>query len=236
MRDVFYRNIKKPIKPFEFDEKIVDIFPDMVRRSIPGYLLTISMIEVIADGYIKNNSNVYDLGCSLGEVSFAIKQAVSNRKYKIIAVDNSKAMIDACRKNNKNIEISFLQENILEIKLSNASVIVMNFTLQFIPKKSRKLLIDKIYKALIPGGVLIISEKVCFDEQEEQSKMTQFHHHMKQLNGYEKIEIANKRDALDKVLVSETIKTHKSRLKKAGFTHAYNYLRCFNFVSMVAFK
>ena len=240
MKDTIYRSIDAPIKPFEFDQRVVDVFPDMIKRSVPGYPLTISMISVVADNYVQADSNIYDLGCSLGAVTFAIQQNLNGKKCKIIAVDNAQAMIDACRnidlKEKSGVAIEFLLDDVVNTEIKNASVVVMNFTLQFVPLDMRRSLIEKIYNGLLPGGVLILSEKIHFEDEQEESVMVALHHHMKELNGYEQLEIANKRDSLEEVLIPETIETHEQRLKDAGFEKTFTWLRCFNFVSMIAIK
>jgi tRNA (cmo5U34)-methyltransferase len=238
MKDTLYRSTDQPIKPFEFNKRVVDVFPDMIERSVPGYPLTISMIGVMADDYAQENTNIYDLGCSLGAVSLAIQQGLKNKKCKIIAVDNSQAMIDACIDNipDDNQDIEFILKNILDVDIVNASVVVMNFTLQFIPLEQRKKLIEKIAKGLLPGGILILSEKIRFDDDMEHETMNHLHHHMKELNGYEKLEIAGKREALEHVLVPETIETHLNRLSDSGFENIFIWLKCLNFISLVAIK
>ncbi len=238
MKDTLYRSTDKPLKPFEFNKRVVDVFPDMIDRSVPGYPLTISMISVMADDYVQENTNVYDLGCSLGAVSFAIQQGLKNKKCKIIAVDNSQAMIDACSENipNENQDIEFILQDVLDTEIINASVVAMNFTLQFIPLEQRNSLIEKIVEGLLPGGVLILSEKIKFDNEVENETMNHLHHHMKELNGYEKLEIASKREALEHVLVPESIETHLDRLNNSGFENAFVWLKCFNFISLVAIK
>jgi tRNA (cmo5U34)-methyltransferase len=243
MKDTIYKETPdkkkgKPIKPFEFNQRVVDVFPDMIARSVPGYPLTISMMSVMANDYVQKGSNVYDLGCSLGAVSLAIQQGLNNKQCNIIAVDNSQAMIDACNKTipNENNEIQFVLDDVLNTEIKNASLVVMNFTLQFIPLEQRKALLEKIYKGLLPGGVLILSEKIKFDDESENETMNQLHHDMKELNGYDKLEIAKKREALDNVLIPETIDTHMQRLNGSGFSNVFMWLKCFNFVSLVAIK
>lgn len=238
MKDTIYRSKNKPVKPFEFNKRVVDVFPDMIERSVPGYPLTISMIGVMADDYVQEGTNVYDLGCSLGAVSLAIEQGLKNKKCNIKAIDNSQAMIDSCKENipNESNNIEFILNDVLDTEIINASVVVMNFTLQFIPVEQRKNLIEKIYSGLLPGGVLILSEKVIFDDDVENKTMAHLHHHMKELNGYGKLEIASKREALEDVLVPESIDTHSQRLNTSGFCRTFIWLKCFNFVSFVAIK
>ncbi len=104
MKDTIYRFANNSVKPFEFNEEFTNVFPDMILRSVPGYPLTISMISVIADKFYQTGSNIYDLGCSLGTVSIAISKVIRDKKCKIIAIDNSEAMIRSCCKNNKKEE------------------------------------------------------------------------------------------------------------------------------------
>jgi len=239
-KDILYRSDNSPVKPFEFNKSVAEVFPDMIERSVPGYPLTIAMLNVIADEYAQNNSSVYDLGCSLGAASVAIQQGLKNKTCQIIAIDNSQAMIDLCNKNiNQDAQsnkISFELGDVLQTEIENASVVVMNFTLQFIPLAQRLSLIDKVYQGLLPEGVLVLSEKVVFEDSQENNVLNQLHHHMKQLNGYEELEIANKRDALDKVLIPESIEEHQQRLSNAGFEQSFIWLKCFNFVSFIAKK
>ncbi len=238
MKDTIYRSKDEPVKPFEFNKRVVDVFPDMIERSVPGYPLTISMISVMADEYVQEGTNVYDLGCSLGAVSLAIQQGLKNKKCSIIAVDNSQAMIDACVETIANEEknIEFRVEDLADTEINNASVVVMNFTLQFIPLEQRKSLLEKIYNGLLPGGVLILSEKITFDDDAENETMNNLHHHMKSLNGYDKLEIASKREALEDVLIPETIETHIKRVNDSGFENTFVWLKCFNFISLIAVK
>ena len=155
MKDKIYRSVNNPIKPFEFNEEVTDVFPDMILRSVPGYPLTISMISVMADKFYQSGSNIYDLGCSLGTASIAINKVLKDKKCKIIAIDNSEAMIKSCCKNNikendKN-KIDFILDDILNTNICNASVVVMSFSLQFIPLVSRQKLIEKIYTGKCRG-------------------------------------------------------------------------------------
>ncbi len=149
-------------------------------------------------------------------------------------------MIESCRKNiNTNdakIEVDILLEDVRATEIKNATVVVMNFTLQFIPVEEREALLKKIYDGLMPGGVLILSEKTAFANPAEEQFMIALHHHMKVLNGYDQLEIASKRQALEDILVPETISIHQERLEKVGFETAYVWLNCFNFVSLIAIK
>ena len=113
---------------------------------------------------------------------------------------------------------------------------VLNFTLQFIPLAQRASVLEGIARGTVPGGVLILSEKIAFEDGEHQTLMTELHHNFKRANGYSDLEIAQKRSALDKVLIPETLKTHQQRLLQAGFRSVDCWFQCFNFASIIAFK
>ncbi|MEM7027811.1 MAG: carboxy-S-adenosyl-L-methionine synthase CmoA [Pseudomonadota bacterium] len=240
MKDTLYKNLQSTVKPFEFDQHVVDVFPDMIKRSVPGYPMTLAMISVIADRYFIDGTSIYDLGCSIGAVSFALDNGLTHQDGKIIGIDNSEAMIASCHRSlelhQSQFDIEFIQADVTDFQISNASVVVMNFTLQFIPLEKRYDLLKRIYEGMLPGGVLIISEKIAFAADQEASLMQEMHHHMKAMNGYDDMEIANKRDALEKVLIPENLDTHFSRLEAIGFQSVTQWLRCLNFVSVLAFK
>jgi len=239
-KDTIYKENNSTIKPFEFDQRVVDVFPDMIKRSVPGYPMTLAMIGVIADKYFIEDTAIYDLGCSLGAVTFSLDNSLYNKNGKIIGVDNSEAMIHQCQNllnvHQSQFEIEFIQADITQCDIQNASIVIMNFTLQFVPLAQREELLKKIYDGLLPGGVLILSEKIKFDTEEEMLLMQELHHHMKALNGYDDMEIANKRDALEKVLLPESHDIHLQRLQSAGFHPVSQWLRCLNFVSFLAIK
>ena len=89
---LFDSEITKP-GDFVFDDRVVSVFPDMINRSVPGYSMVVPMIGLLARRYARDGSSLYDLGCSLGAVSLAMRSAVRARGASIIAVDNSIDMI-----------------------------------------------------------------------------------------------------------------------------------------------
>ncbi|MEP5983113.1 MAG: carboxy-S-adenosyl-L-methionine synthase CmoA, partial [Marinobacter alexandrii] len=127
-------------------------------------------------------------------------------------------------------------EDILDTELSDASVTTLNFTLQFVPPDQRTDLLTRIAQATRPGGVLILSEKIGFDSDQEQDIQTRLHHEFKRANGYSDLEISQKRSAIEQVLIPETLAAHKERLLAAGFDQVLVWYQCFNFVSMLAIK
>ena len=112
----------------------------------------------------------------------------------------------------------------------------MNFTLQFIPLVERKDILAKIYNGLNKGGCLILSEKLAFADIDENEMQIDLHHAFKKSNGYSDLEIAQKRSALENVLIPETKEMHVQRLKETGFIQVFPWFQCFNFSSFIAIK
>jgi tRNA (cmo5U34)-methyltransferase len=225
---------------FVFNKRVVRVFPDMIRRSVPGYGLIIPMTGLLARRYAQAGSNIYDLGCSLGAASLAMGKAVSAEDVNIIAVDNSPHMISRLKQvlaeQDAGVPIELVQQDFMETKLSDASVVVLNFTLQFVSLADRLPLLRRIAANLRPGGVLILSEKLHFEDPLEQQRQTQWHHDFKRAQGYSELEIARKRDALENVLEPETEAQHRSRLSLAGFNEVFRWYQGFSFGSFIAFK
>jgi len=225
---------------FRFDEQVVKVFPDMIARSVPGYELVVPMIGMLARRYAQPDSQIYDLGCSLGAASLAMSRAVNATATRIIAVDNSEAMVARCKinlaENGGSVPIDVRLQNMLDTRIENASVVVLNFTLQFLDRDQRQTLINQVATGMRSGGVLLISEKICFEDQQEQNDQTTWHHDFKRAQGYSELEIAQKRNALEDVLRPETEQAHFKRLLEAGFSRPYRWFQCFSFASYIAFK
>ena len=240
-QDAIYAAPLNEMIDFQFDERVADVFPDMIQRSVPGYAMMISTIGILAAKYAQANSQCYDLGCSLGAVSLAMRQRISQPDCDIIAVDNSQAMIDRgrellARDTTSTIPVNMVCADLQAVDIENASVVVLNFTLQFIPLIERLDLIKRIYQGLNPGGILILSEKIAFEEPGRQQLHDELHLDFKRANGYSDLEISQKRTALENVLIPETLACHQQRLQESGFDFSDIWFQCFNFVSLVAIK
>jgi len=237
MRDDIFK-ITDDITNFNFDKKVVAVFDDMVRRSVPGYETMIQMIGLMTRNYGQDNSNYYDIGASTGAVTMAMALNNKNKGVKFIAIDKSMEMVTQCNKNivDKIGDIEVKCGDIKNICIENAAIVVLNLTLQFVDIKNRNSIIKKIYQGLKPNGVLIISEKIHSEDEKEQQLMTKMHMDFKRANGYNEIEIANKRQALENVLLTESSQKHLQRLQKCGFRKTINYFKCINFISFLSVK
>lgn len=239
-KDQMYAEPRDHVSRFEFDQAVVDVFPDMIKRSVPGYLTVLAMTGMFTAKYAQPGSRCYDLGCSLGAATLAMARAVQGGECKVIGVDNAPAMIAACQSHVDNAgltgPITLLCENISNVPVEQASVVVLNYTLQFIHPDERQALLTSICKGLLPGGALILSEKVVFPDAEKQALMTALHLDFKRANGYSELEISQKRTALENVLIPDTVEIHLERLRKAGFASPVLWFQSLNFVSIIAVK
>ena len=240
MRDKIYAEQNGPVKDFTFDQSVVEVFPDMIQRSVPGYATIISTIGKIAGQFHQANSNLYDLGCSLGAATLAMRKEISKDGCQIIGVDNSQAMVEKCRLHvqayKSDVPVTIEMADITDIGIENASVVVMNFTLQFIPPERRQSLLDKIYAGLRPGGVLILSEKLKWSDSTIDRVINDLHLDFKRANGYSELEISHKRSALENVMRIDSESTHLKRLEAVGFCSSSIWYQCFNFASFIAIK
>lgn len=238
--DRIYASPLEEVTGFRFDDQVVAVFPDMIKRSVPGYSTIIHMIGQIAERYAQAGTRLYDLGCSLGAATLAMRHRINAADVNIIAIDNSPDMIERCRAvlaaDSGEIPVQLICGDIQDAVIDQASMTVLNFTLQFIPPTERDAVLRRIAAGTVAGGVLILSEKIAFEDEEHQNLMIELHHNFKRANGYSDLEIAQKRTALENVLIPETLKAHQQRLLNAGFRSVDCWFQCFNFASIIAFK
>lgn len=239
-KDTLFSAPLKHIGDFTFDDAVAEVFPDMIQRSIPGYSNIITAIGMLAEGFVSENSQVYDLGCSRGAAILAVRRHLSHSQVNIIGVDNSQPMVDRCRQHiaayHSNIPVEIRCADIRQVKIENASMVILNFTLQFLPPDQRVALLNNIYQGLNPGGVLVLSEKYHFNDNKINELLIDLHHQFKRANGYSELEVSQKRTALENVMRTDPIELQKDRLTAIGFSHVEMWFQCFNFGSMIAIK
>ena len=239
--DNIYSKPLAQVGGFTFDEQVVQVFPDMIKRSVPGYEKIINSIAMITNRCALENSNLYDLGCSLGAATLSMRRGLQDKKgCQIIAVDNSQAMVERCEQYihayKSDVPVSVLCDDICNIRIENASLVVLNFTLQFLTPEKRLSLLSNIYNGLLPGGVLVLSEKFVFEDPLSDQLLIDLHLDFKRSQGYSELEISQKRASLDNVLIADTVEQHYQRLQQAGFTHNNLWYQCFNFGSIISIK
>jgi tRNA (cmo5U34)-methyltransferase len=239
-RDTLFAQAHPMLVDFQFDERVASVFPDMIRRSVPGYGDIIALLGLFAEQYAQPDSQLYDLGCSLGAATLSLRRRIRVPNCRIIAVDNAAAMVARCREHIANdispTPVEVIEADIREVVIERASVVVLNFTLQFLPPAERLALLQTIHAGMLPGGVLLLSEKLRFDDAASQAFQEQLHLAFKRANGYSEMEISQKRAALENVLLPDTLDEHRARLAQAGFAQVEPWFQAFNFASLAAFK
>jgi len=253
-QDQLYAQRLTHVDGFRFDEKVAHVFADMISRSVPGYSQILALLPTLVRS-IKSKTtdstiqqNYYDLGCSLGAGLAAMAQGTSSDSNKsnlresvnFIGIDNSSAMLDGARIALEKLDLEqpfeLCQADINEVELHNAAAVLMNFTLQFIPLKQRDALIQKIFDALHPQGFLVLSEKIKISDEKTEQHLIDIHHQYKFDQGYSKLEISQKRDSIENILIPETLETHIDRLENAGFSIITPWIQNLQFISVLAIK
>lgn len=227
----------KITKQFEFDESVASVFDDMLNRSVPYYKDTLNLTTSFALEYLEENDKVYDLGCSTATTLINIAKH-SDKKLQLIGIDNSEAMLKRASNKSKafGLDIRFKNSDIFDVEINNAKVIISNYTLQFIRPRQREELIKRIYDGLEEGGVFIFAEKVISEDKTLNKQFIDQYYDFKKEQGYSEYEIAQKREALENVLIPYSFDENKQMIKDAGFKHFDCLFKWINFATFIAIK
>lgn len=243
-RDELFNQPRDPVG-FQFNEEVAAVFPDMIERSVPGYDFCLQTLSAIAKQLVQPNSQVYDLGCSLGTITLAIRTGILNagladQNVVIHAVDSSEPMLTRAAAHigafRSTVDTRLSCADITEFPIQNASLVVLAYTLQFIAPEDRLPLIKKIHAGMNPGGGFILIEKTHEVDMQQQHVLTELHHEFKRTNGYSELEISQKRQALENVLITETCPTHVQRLMEAGFKSVSLIAKHYHFAAWLALR
>jgi tRNA (cmo5U34)-methyltransferase len=237
MKDELFSGSGAPEK-FEFNENVARVFDDMLERSIPHYRECQEMVVDWCTRFAREDSNLYDLGCSTGALLLRVASALpEHSRTRLIGIDNSMPMLDKARQNLQAVRNPWeLVHADLDgdFSLTNASVVVMNYTLQFIAPERRQLLIGKIFGGLQANGCLLLTEKVLGDTPELDAAFVDMHHRFKRERGYSDLEISRKREALENVLTPLKLYENIELLRQAGFRNVDLFFKWNNFAGLIA--
>ncbi len=225
-------------RSFAFGDEVAEVFDDMISRSVPCYLESQLLISSLASQYYKPGTTVYDLGCSTGTSVALVAKRLRELSPQIVGVDSSGPMLQKAEKKLTALEVAgFIrleQKSIEEVDFNASSLVLLNYTLQFLDLVAREELLKRIYASLVPGGALFLSEKTrCLDEQEGEIVRV-LHEDFKRQHGYSDSEIAKKRESLKGVLVPLTPEQNEALLHKAGFERVVRVMQGYGFISWVA--
>ncbi|HIJ78144.1 MAG: carboxy-S-adenosyl-L-methionine synthase CmoA [Desulfobulbaceae bacterium] len=239
-KDEIFKSEKSIAEDFRFTAQVAEVFDDMLARSVPNYQQVISMSAQILSKFLKPGDTVYDLGCSTGATLLELARQLGELDLKFCGIDNSPAMISKAVLKaeiySKKEQVRFMEQDITEADISGAGAIILNYTLQFIRPMLRLEFLKKVHRALKPGGVLILSEKIISHDPQLNRAFIDFYYKFKREQGYSEIEISKKREALENVLIPFSSAENRKLLKEAGFSSIEPFFQWFNFSSFVAVK
>lgn len=239
-KDEVFKNEIEKVSDFKFGSHVANVFDDMVNRSVPFYGEMQRMMAELAADHAVEGTDVYDLGCSTGTTLIGMNTLV-NPSIRFIGVDESQEMLDKCR--SKLQEANFTRPFELRtadlnkgIAIENASVVVLCLTLQFVRPIHRERLVRDIYSGLNPGGVLILVEKILAEETSFNRDFIRYYYNYKRRNNYSELEISQKREALENVLIPYKLSEDITLLRDQGFSHCETFFKWYNFAGMIAVK
>ncbi len=216
---------------FAFDQSVAAVFPDMIRRSVPGYETVTPLTGLIAARHLTPNGRCYDLGCSLGAATAAVLRAAGDQPCEIVAVDGSADMLNRAQDiAGSEPRIRWMHADVRNVAIEDADAVILNYTLQFLPPADRLPLLQRIRAGLRDTGVLLLSEKLVAS-----AYLEDLHLDFKRANGYSELAISQKRAALENVMRIDAPEDHLARLGRAGFEDAEMWFRCLNWGAFAAF-
>lgn len=230
--DHLYAEKLAKVQDFSFDKTVTRVFNDMVRRSVPGYEAIVELIGIIAGAHCQRLNrplHCLDLGCSRGTVTQCLLDQLPDPATRIVAIDNSATMVKAARKEIIDSRVTFVTEDIRESEFKDVDFVVMNLVLQFVDPEERLGVLEKVRHGLRDDGMFILTEKIQSD-----SAFVDYHHAFKRAKGYSELEITQKRDALERVMIIDSLETHQDRLRDAGFAEVTVWFQLLNWVSLIA--
>jgi len=240
-QDQIFRDEKKQVLPFQFNEEVAHVFDDMVSRSVPFYHEIHRIILDLIDRKYTEGDLIYDLGCSTGTTIKLIHNHLKEKNIlsRYIGIDNSFPMLKKCEEKLSAAGITSAQlfyGDLEDVDFVPSKFIIMNYTLQFIDPQKRIALLKKIYNSLLPGGVFILSEKIVSADEEIDPLLVDLYYDFKKRNGYSQLEISQKREALENVLRPITPEDQMNLLREAGFESKEMIFRWYNFTCYMGLK
>lgn len=237
MQDQVYSKAQTHIVDFAFTDEVAAVFPDMIRRSVPGYETVIPMTGLIAARHLGASGKALDLGCSLGATTKAILAQTDAADISVVGIDNAPAMIERARQINTDPRAQFMQADIQSYAavehFQDAKVILLNFVLQFIEPASRLGTLRQLHESLSVDGLLIVSEKVQNSDPTTHALFNETHLAWKRANGYSDLEVSQKRSAIENIMIVDTVETHLERFRTAGFSNVTQWYQCMNWASFL---
>ncbi|MBC97852.1 MAG: carboxy-S-adenosyl-L-methionine synthase CmoA [Halobacteriovoraceae bacterium] len=241
MKDKVFADRLQNIAPFEFNESVASVFDDMVQRSIPFYQEIHQLIMDLVVRQYRYKGKIVDLGCSTGTtismLEIVLTENRSDQEAQFVGIDTSAPMLEKAKEKCAKVRnVQFIHGDMTEYNFEQTEIVILNYTLQFLKHSERIGLLKKIYDSLLPGGIILLSEKIQSPQAPMQEIITDLYYDFKRRNGYSELEISQKREALENVLVPVTPKEQLEMLDDAGFDYSEMLFRWYNFASYIGMK
>jgi tRNA (cmo5U34)-methyltransferase len=240
IKDTLFSEKRDEVSDFDFGKDTAVVFDDMLNRSVPYYAEMQRMIGEIATDYVVKGTHLYDLGCATCNAFFEL-DPILPKDVKFIGVDFSQDMLDRAREKiaqagmKRDYELICADLND-DIEITNACVVIMNLTLQFIRPVRRQRVMTNIAKGMLPGGCLLVVEKVLSKDSKINRSFIKYYYDFKQRNGYSEMEIAQKREALENVLIPYRLEEDYELFLDSGFSFADVFFKWYNFCGIIGIK
>ena len=238
--DQLFADRQPVVKDFAFNRQTAEVFDDMLERSVPFYLEMQRMIAEMAADFAVDGTRLYDLGCSTATTLIALDPVVS-AGVSFIGVDSSPEMLQRAKAKlaqaglKRAYELQCADMN-NGVQITNPSVVIMNLTLQFVRPLHRQKLITTVANGLRPDGCLILIEKVLSRHSTLNRFFIKYYYALKQRNGYSELEISQKREALENVLIPYRVEENMELLLTHGFSQCDIFFKWHNFCGLIALK
>src|SRR6185503_15456038 len=238
--DKVFANPLDHVNDFVFDETVAGVFDDMVSRSVPQYAEIQRMLAELAAEFVIEGSSVYDLGCSTGTTLSRLHSAL-HVPARLVGIDNSAEMLEKCRtklaeanlRDAIELRLGDLDEG---IEIRDASVVFLVLTLMFVRPLNREKLMRQVYAGMRENGCLLLVEKVLGNGSLFNRLFIERYYAYKRRMGYSELEISQKREALENVLIPYRLQENRDLLLKAGFREVEVFFKWYNFAGFVAVK
>lgn len=239
-KDEFFKESLGKASDFKFSSKVAKVFDDMVNRSVPYYEEMQRMIAEIAADHFQAGTNVYDLGCSTGATLLMMNNTIPE-SIRFVGIDDSGDMLAKCESKLKqagftrpyDLQVADLSQG---VKVEKASIVVLCLTLQFVRPIHREKLLKSIVEGMVPGGVLLLVEKILAEDSVFNRNFIKYYYEMKRRHHYSEMEISQKREALENVLIPYKLSENILMLKESGFEHCEIFFKWYNFSGIIATK
>lgn len=225
---------------FTFNDRVAEVFDDMLHRSIPHYQTVIDGMAQLISRHSLSGTIIYDLGCSTGATLLELCRCLPADRFRYAGIDNASPMLEKARKKSamfgKSNLIEFHEEDITTCALPSAAAVICNYTMQFLRPMHRLDFVRRIYDALPEDGLFFLSEKTISHAKRLNRDFIDIYHSFKRNQGYSELQIAAKREALENVLIPFSLEENISLLREVGFAEIEAYFKWFNFTAIIALK